>query len=93
MNKNLLILCDSTYGDVAKEIAESMQCFDKISILDVPLATTIRMKSILLKAQAMFLTMNLMQELLDMQQQHLTNPKTDWSGLKNWRMQILQSLR
>ena len=50
MNKNLLILCDSTYGDVAKEIAESMQCFDKISILDVPLATTIRMKSILLKA-------------------------------------------
>lgn len=35
MNKNLLILCDSTYGDVAKEIAESMQCFDKISILDV----------------------------------------------------------
>jgi len=35
MNKKLLILCDSTYGDVAKEIAESMQCFEKISVLDL----------------------------------------------------------
>lgn len=34
MNKNLLILCDSAYGTVAKEIALSMGCFEKVDILN-----------------------------------------------------------
>lgn len=34
MNKNLLILGAGQYGQVAKEIAESMRIFDKISFLD-----------------------------------------------------------
>lgn len=34
MNKNLLILGAGQYGSVAKEIAESMRCFEKISFLD-----------------------------------------------------------
>ena len=33
MNKNLLILCDSAYGTVAKEIALSMECFEKVDVL------------------------------------------------------------
>ena len=33
-NKNLLILGAGQYGQVAKEIAESMGCFEKISFLD-----------------------------------------------------------
>ncbi len=32
-NNNLLILCNSLYGEVAKEIAESMKKFDKVDIL------------------------------------------------------------
>ena len=34
MNKNLLILGAGQYGMVAKEIAESMGCFEKIDFLD-----------------------------------------------------------
>lgn len=34
MNKNLLILGAGQYGQVAKEIAESMGCFERISFLD-----------------------------------------------------------
>lgn len=34
MNRNLLILGAEQYGLVAKEIAESMGCFDKIDFLD-----------------------------------------------------------
>ena len=34
MNKNLLILGAGQYGAVAKEIAEDMQCFEKIDFLD-----------------------------------------------------------
>ncbi len=34
MNKNLLILCDSAYGTVAKEIALSMGCFEKVDVLN-----------------------------------------------------------
>jgi len=34
MNKNLLILGAGQYGTVAKEIAESMNCFEKIDFLD-----------------------------------------------------------
>ena len=34
MNKNLLILCDSAYGTVAKEIALSMECFEKVDVLN-----------------------------------------------------------
>ncbi|HNX15294.1 MAG TPA: PglB [Oscillospiraceae bacterium] len=34
MSKNLLILGAGQYGMVAKEIAESMDCFDKIDFLD-----------------------------------------------------------
>jgi len=34
MNKNLLIIGTGQYGIVAKEIAESMDCFDKIDFLD-----------------------------------------------------------
>ena len=34
MNKNLLILGAGQYGQVAKEIAESMGCFEKIDFLD-----------------------------------------------------------
>lgn len=34
MNKNLLILCDSPYGTVAKEIALSMGCFEKVDVLN-----------------------------------------------------------
>ena len=34
MNKNLLILCDSAYGTVAKEIAISMGCFEKVDVLN-----------------------------------------------------------
>ena len=34
MNKNLLILCDSAYGTMAKEIALSMGCFEKVDILN-----------------------------------------------------------
>lgn len=34
MNKNLLILCDSAYETVAKEIALSMGCFDKVDVLN-----------------------------------------------------------
>lgn len=30
MNKNLLILCDSAYGTVVREIALSMGCFEKV---------------------------------------------------------------
>lgn len=30
MNKKLLILCDSAYGTVAKEIAFTMGCFEKL---------------------------------------------------------------
>lgn len=34
MKKNLLILGAGQYGQVAKETAEAMQCFDKIDFLD-----------------------------------------------------------
>ncbi len=34
MNKNLLIVGAGTYSLVAKEIAESMRCFDKIKFVD-----------------------------------------------------------
>ena len=34
MNKNLLILGAGQYGQVAKEIAKDMGCFEKISFLD-----------------------------------------------------------
>ena len=34
MNKNLLILGAGQYGQVAKEIAEAMGCFEKIDFLD-----------------------------------------------------------
>lgn len=34
MEKNLLILRDSTYGTVAKKIALSMGCFEKIDVLN-----------------------------------------------------------
>lgn len=34
MNKNLLIVGAGIYGLVAKEIAESMDCFEKISFID-----------------------------------------------------------
>lgn len=34
MNKNLLILCDNAYGTVAKEIALSMECFEKVDVLN-----------------------------------------------------------
>ena len=34
MNKNILILCDSAYGTVAKEIALSMGCFEKVDVLN-----------------------------------------------------------
>ena len=34
MNKNLLILGAGQYGTVAKEIAEAIDCFDKIDFLD-----------------------------------------------------------
>ena len=34
INKNLLILCAGQYGQVAKEVAESMGCFEKIAFLD-----------------------------------------------------------
>lgn len=34
MNKNLLILGAGQYGQVAKEIAENMGCFEKIDFLD-----------------------------------------------------------
>lgn len=34
MNKNLLILGAGQYGTVVKEIAEAMDCFDKIDFLD-----------------------------------------------------------
>lgn len=34
MNKNLLIIGADQYGYVAKEVAESMGCFEKISFLD-----------------------------------------------------------
>lgn len=34
MNKNLLILCDSAYGTVAKEIALSMGCFERVNVLN-----------------------------------------------------------
>ncbi len=33
-SKNLLILGAGQYGQIAKEIAESMGCFEKISFLD-----------------------------------------------------------
>ncbi len=31
--ENLLILCNSLYGEVAKEIAESMKCYEQVDIL------------------------------------------------------------
>lgn len=34
MNRNLLILCDSAYGTVAKEIVLSMGCFEKVDVLN-----------------------------------------------------------
>lgn len=34
MNKNLLILCDSAYGTVAKEVALSMGYFEKVDVLN-----------------------------------------------------------
>ena len=34
MEKNLLIVGSRQYGEVVKEIAESMKCFDKVSFLD-----------------------------------------------------------
>ena len=34
MNRDLLIIGAGQYGMVAKEIAESMRCFDKIDFLD-----------------------------------------------------------
>lgn len=34
MNKKLLLLCDSAYSTVAKEIALSMKCFEKVDILN-----------------------------------------------------------
>ena len=34
MNRNLLIIGAGIYGLVAKEIAESMGCFDRIGFLD-----------------------------------------------------------
>ncbi len=34
MNKNLLIIGAGIYGVVAKEIAESMNCFEKIDFVD-----------------------------------------------------------
>ncbi|MBQ7794705.1 MAG: PglB [Clostridia bacterium] len=34
MNKNLLILGAGQYGSIAKEVAEAMECFDKIDFLD-----------------------------------------------------------
>lgn len=34
MNKNLLILGAGQYGQVAREVAESMGCFEKIAFLD-----------------------------------------------------------
>ena len=34
LNKNLLILGAGQYGQVAKEVAESMGCFEKIAFLD-----------------------------------------------------------
>jgi UDP-3-O-[3-hydroxymyristoyl] glucosamine N-acyltransferase len=34
MNKNLLIIGTGSYGIIAKETAESMNCFDKIDFLD-----------------------------------------------------------
>lgn len=34
MNKNLLILGAKEFGCIAKEIAESMKCFEKIAVLD-----------------------------------------------------------
>ncbi len=41
MNKNLLILGAGQYGQVAKEAAESMGCFDKIDFLDDAVETAI----------------------------------------------------
>lgn len=40
MNNNLLIVGAGIYGDVAKEIAESMKCFEKISFVDDIAKTT-----------------------------------------------------
>ncbi len=40
MNKNLLIVGAGIYGLVAKEIAESMKCFDKITFVDDNKKTT-----------------------------------------------------
>lgn len=40
MNKNLLIVGASIYGIVAKEIAESMNCFEKIAFVDDERKTT-----------------------------------------------------
>ena len=34
MNKNLLIVGAGTYGVLASEIAEDMECFEKISFVD-----------------------------------------------------------
>ncbi len=34
MNKNLLILCNSAYGTVVKEIASEMGCFENIAVLN-----------------------------------------------------------
>ncbi|MBR1677729.1 MAG: acetyltransferase, partial [Clostridia bacterium] len=34
MNRNLLILGAGQYGTVVKEIAKSMECFEKIDFLD-----------------------------------------------------------
>ena len=40
MNKNLLIIGAGVYGLVAKEIAESMSCFEKIAFVDDNAQTT-----------------------------------------------------
>lgn len=40
MNRNLLIVGAGIYGVVAKEIAESMKCFDKIDFIDDNAKTT-----------------------------------------------------
>ncbi len=40
MNKNLLIVGAGIYGVVAKEIAESMGCFEKIAFADDNAKTT-----------------------------------------------------
>jgi len=39
MNKNLLIVGTGIYATVAKEIAESMKCFDKIDVVESVIET------------------------------------------------------